>query len=148
MKNRVINHFKARFMSKSENEGFSRILITGFVSEFSPTVDELADIKTIVSEAVTNSIVHGYKDSEGYITLEGIFYDDRLLKVVVTDKGVGIENIEKAREPLFTTDPLSERTGMGFSIMECFTDKLIVKSSPGKGTRVEMRKKLSLRENI
>lgn len=144
MKREKINEMKIRFRALSTNEAFARILTTAFLMPYSPTVEELADIKTAVSEAVTNAIVHGYRsDSARLVTLTEIMYSDGIFTVTVADNGCGIPDIHKAMEPLFTTDAENERSGMGFSIMETFSDKLRVSSVVGKGTRVTMTKKLS-----
>ncbi len=131
------------FPSYSVNEGIARTLAGVFLAQLNPTIDELADIKCAVSEAVTNSIVHGYKNSFGDVHMTMKLLPDRVFKVEIKDKGVGIPDIAAAMEPLFTTDAESERSGMGFSIMESFMDTVTVKSSPGKGCRVVMTKKLS-----
>lgn len=139
------NEMQIVFDSKSENEGFARVAVAAFISFLNPTMDELADIKTAVSEAVTNCIIHGYQQRVGKIFLEGTIVD-RQLTVSITDEGVGIPNINQAMEPLFTTRPELERSGMGFSFMEAFMDKVTVYSSPGKGTRVVMVRALSKRQ--
>lgn len=133
---------KVSFSAISENEGFARVVISGFVMKLGVTPSELADIKTAVSEAVTNSIVHGYKHTQGNVILEAKSYDDGRLCISVIDKGCGIEDVEKAREPFFTTDRESERSGMGFAIMESFMQRVRVTSNPGKGTKVVMIKEL------
>ena len=132
---------KMEFSSQSENEGFARVAVGAFVAVLNPTVDELADIKTSVSEAVTNAIIHGYEQKEGkvWITCE---IRDWEVEITVTDIGKGIEDIDKAREPLFTTRPEWERSGMGFTFMEAFMDEVWVVSGPGQGTRVTMKKKI------
>lgn len=145
---KTINEFKIKFLSKSENEAFSRIVTTAFVSQFSPTVEDIADIKTAVSEAVTNCVVHAYRDAAGYIQLSGKFFENGKLQITVKDRGCGIENVEKARKALFTTDAENERSGMGFSIMETFMDKLKVSSRLGHGTTVVMEKKIGCKQNI
>lgn len=145
---KAINEFKIKFLSKSENEAFSRIVTTAFVSQFSPTVEDIADIKTAVSEAVTNCVVHAYRGTIGYIQLSGKFFENGKLQITVKDRGCGIENVEKAREALFTTDSENERSGMGFSIMETFMDKLRVTSRQGKGTTVVMEKKIGCKQSI
>ena len=142
------NEFRIKFTSKSENESFSRIIITAFAAQFSPTVEDIADIKTAVSEAVTNCVVHAYKNTTGYILLSAKYFDDGRLRISVSDKGCGIENVQKAREAMFTTDAENERSGMGFSIMESFMDKLRVKSSLGKGTTVVMEKRIGCKRSI
>ncbi len=135
------NEMQIVFDSRSENEGFARTAVAAFVSSLNPTVDELADVKTAVSEAVTNCIIHGYNLGPGKIFLEASLYG-RTLFVAVTDEGKGIPDIQKAMEPLFTTRPELERSGMGFSFMEAFMDTVEVESGPGKGTRVIMRKEI------
>ena len=118
-------------------------MVSAFAAQLNPTFDELSDIKCAVSEAVTNAIVHGYRDMIGQIIISVKLYDDRSVRLEVKDRGCGIPDVEAALAPLFTTDPDGERSGMGFTVIENFMDSLIVKSSPGKGTRVVMRKKLS-----
>ena len=132
---------KMEFSSQSENEGFARVAVGAFIAGLNPTVDELADIKTAVSEAVTNAIIHGYEQNEGkvWVTCE---IQDQDVEIAVIDNGKGIADIDKAREPLFTTRPEWERSGMGFTFMEAFMDEVWVASSPGQGTRVTMRKKI------
>lgn len=143
MKNEI-NRFTLRFPSKSANESFARSAAAAFISQLDPTLDELGDIKTAVSEAVTNSIVHGYGDSIGDITMTVKLLEDAVVEIVISDKGVGIENIEQAMTPLFTTGG-AERSGMGFTIMDSFMDGLKVRSRPGRGTTVTMRKRLNVR---
>ena len=133
---------KLIFDSDSRNEAFARYAVTAFVSRLDPSTDELADIRTAVSEAVTNSIIHGYKGKIGEVRVEAVIYSDRSVKITVTDKGCGIEDIEMARQPLFTTDESGERGGMGFAIMESFSDSFRVRSRVGKGTKVSMIKRL------
>ena len=131
------------FVSKSENEGFARVAVAAFVSQLDPTIDELADIKTAVSEAVTNSIIHGYENKkEGIIRIEAAINDNEV-SITVIDNGRGIKDVEQAREPLYTSRPDLERSGMGFTVMETFMDSLNVESEYGKGTRVIMKKKFS-----
>ena len=127
--------------SRSENEEFARVVVAVFAARLDPTVEEIDDIKTAVSEAVTNAIIHGYQNEEGIITLEAAI-EENVLSVMVNDEGIGIGNIEQAMEPMFTTLP-DERSGMGFSFMEAFMDQIEVISAPGKGTSVIMRKKIS-----
>lgn len=126
--------------SLSENEEFARVVVAVFASRLNPTLEEIDDIKTAVSEAVTNAVIHGYKNKEGIITIEAAA-EENVLSVTVSDDGVGIRNIEQAMEPMFSTLP-DERSGMGFSFMEAFMDKVDVISAPGKGTSVTMRKKI------
>lgn len=139
-----INSFNLRVQSRSANESFARVAVASFVSQLDPTLEELSDIKTAVSEAVTNSIVHAYKNKIGtiYITVE--IFENRSVKIRIRDSGCGIENISQAMEPLFTTVG-GERSGLGFSVMQSFMDYLKVTSKPQKGTTVVMRKTLSLK---
>jgi stage II sporulation protein AB (anti-sigma F factor) len=142
MKKTAVNSMKLIFDSDSRNEAFARCTVTSFVSRLDPSTDELADIRTAVSEAVTNSIIHGYKGKTGEVKVEAVLYSDRSVKITVTDKGCGIENVEMARQPLFTTDESGERGGMGFAIMESFSDSFKVRSEVGKGTKISMIKRL------
>lgn len=135
------NYMKAEFDAKSINEGLSRVIVAGFVMPLDPTIEEMADIKTAVSEAVTNSIIHGYAGEKGMVTME-LSIENRVLNVKISDKGVGIENIEKARMPLYTTKPECDRSGMGFTVMESFMDSLHIISEIGEGTTVIMTKQL------
>ena len=132
------------FLSRSANEGFARTAAACFAAQLDPTLDEVNDVKTAVSEAVTNCIVHAYPDALGKVTMRLRIYPDNSLEIVVKDGGVGIEDVERARTPLFTTGS-DERSGMGFTIMESFMDGVKVRSVPGKGTTVTMRKKISRR---
>lgn len=133
------NVMKMEFLASSSNEGFARVAVGAFVAGLNPTVDELADIKTAVSEAVTNCIIHGYEQKEGKIWIE-CKIEENGIELSVTDTGKGIQDIEQAREPLFTTKPELERSGMGFAFMEAFMDELEVVSKPGAGTCVTMKK--------
>jgi stage II sporulation protein AB (anti-sigma F factor) len=142
MKNKLINQIKASFPAKSVNESLSRMVVAALVCQLDPTVDELADIKTAVSEAVTNCIVHGYAGEGGEIYLTAEYYEDGLIKIIIKDKGCGIENVKQAMEPLYTTDESGERSGMGFPIMQSFMDKIKVFSKPDRGTTVIFSKKL------
>lgn len=135
------NKMILQFESKSQNESFARTVVAAFAATLDPTIEELADIKTAVSEAVTNSIIHGYVDCMGMITMRCSIYGNELT-VEVEDSGVGIEDITKAMEPLYTTRPELERSGMGFSFMEAFMDELEVKSAIGQGTLVKMKKRI------
>ena len=139
------NYMVLEFPSKSANEAFARSAVACFAAQMDPTLEELGDIRTAVSEAVTNCIVHGYPDGFGLITLRCRILQDNTLDIVIKDKGVGIENLEQARKPMFTTGG-SERSGMGFTIMESFMSSLKVSSKPGKGTTVHMRRKLQRRK--
>lgn len=146
MKNmKKINSFKLSVPSKSVNEGFSRAVAAAFASLCDPTVEEICDIKTAVSEAVTNCIVHAYPDGEGVVYIDGTLFDGNLLKIRIRDRGVGIPDVKKAMEPLFTTAG-DDRSGLGFSVMESFSDKLSVRSSVGRGTVVTLTKKLTGRD--
>ena len=135
----IVNSMELKIPSKSINESFARSVVSAFVLQLNPTINELSDIKTAVSEAVTNSIVHGYSDSSGIIYIKGEISEDNLITIKIRDKGKGIPDIKKAMEPLFTTGG-EERAGLGFTIMEVFTDKLDVKSRLNDGTRVNMIK--------
>ena len=141
---RIENYVTLEFLSRSSNEGFMRVAAAGFAAQLDPTLDELGDIKTAVSEAVTNAIVHAYPDRIGRIQVKMKLLESSTLEIVVRDWGRGIANIEQARQPLFTTGG-EERSGMGFTIMESFMDVLRIKSAPGKGTTVVMRKRISQR---
>ena len=140
---RVLNEMKLSFLSRSVNEGFARGAVSAFLMQLDPTVTQLADIKTAVSEAVTNCTVHAYPDRIGKIDIRVRLHEDRSVKIEVRDTGVGIPDIDAAREPLFTTDKGGERSGMGFTVMESFCDKVSVKSRPGAGTTVTLQKRLS-----
>lgn len=131
---------KVEIPARSVNEGLSRVIVGAFAARLDPTVEELAEIKTAVSEAVTNVIIHGYKGKEGVIYIE-CETNGKVLTVKITDTGEGIKDIELARTPLYTGNPDGERSGMGFTVMEAFTDELEVYSEPGKGTEIIMRKK-------
>ena len=138
------NKFTMRIPSKSANESFARVAVAAFVSQLDPTLEELSDIKTAVSEAVTNSIVHAYKNQIGTVYISTEIFEDRSVKIKIRDTGCGIDNVDKAMEPLFTTVG-GERSGLGFSVMQSFMDYLRVTSKPEKGTTVIMKKKLSLK---
>ena len=138
------NYIKFEFPSRSVNEGFARAAAAAFAAQLDPTLDELGDIKTAVSEAVTNCIVHAYPDSIGRVTMRLRIIDGGTLEISVKDTGRGIEDVARAREPLFTTGG-EERSGMGFTIMESFTDRLGVRSRPGRGTTVTMRRRIARR---
>jgi len=135
------NKVELKFLSKSENESFARTVIAAFTASLDPTLEEMADIKTAVSEAVTNSIVHGYAETSGYVFME-CFSQGKMLTVTVKDNGKGIEDVKKAMEPLFTTNTDGERSGMGFTVMETFMDTVKVDSIPGVGTKVTMTKEI------
>lgn len=135
------NYIYTHFLSCSENEKIARQIIAHFVSNLNPTLDELCDIKTAVSEAVTNSVVHGYKNKKGIIFMTAESFKNELT-IIVEDRGVGIKDVEQARQPLFTTEPELERSGMGFTVMETFMDELEIFSNPGCGTKIIMRKRI------
>lgn len=142
----IINQMSMKFDSRSVNEGFARMAVAVFVSQLDPTLEELSDVKTIVSEAVTNAIVHGYRDKYGQIHIKVRLYDDSCAEITVRDAGCGIADIARAREPMFTTGD-AERSGMGFTIMESFSDKLRVRSASGKGTTVTLIKRIRGKNN-
>ena len=144
MKKNALNEVILTFPSRSSNEGFARSAAACFAAQMDPTLNELEDIKTAVSEAVTNAIVHGYPDAIGTVTLKLRVCPGNILELTVKDKGRGIPDVEKARQPMFTTGG-AERSGMGFTIMESFMDQLLVRSVPGRGTTVTMKKKLAPR---
>lgn len=133
------NEMEIRFDSRSANEGFARVAVASFLTQLNPTVEEVADVKTAVSEAVTNAIIHGYENEVHKVSVR-CRIEDNVFIVEVSDKGRGIENIEEAMQPMYTTMPEEERSGMGFSFMEAFMDTVEVESAPGQGTRVRMSK--------
>lgn len=135
------------FNSESENEGIARVVTAAYIMKFDPDMEEMDDIKTAVSEAVTNCIVHAYSDKNGKISMD-ISDENGILRIEIKDEGVGIEDIKKAMEPMFTTKPEEERTGMGFSFMEAFMDEVSVHSEKGAGTSVIMTKKMGEKENL
>jgi len=139
------NFMKLSFPSKSANEGFARAAVAAFCAQLDPTVEQINDVKTSVSEAVTNCIVHGYRDTFGVIYITATIKEDTVT-IKIADKGVGIEDVSKAMQPLFTTDPNGERAGIGFAVMQSFMDSVKVKSVLGKGTRVVMTKKIIPRD--
>ena len=138
----AVNQMKLEFWSVPENEGFARVAVSAFAVQLNPTLDVLADIKTAVSEAVTNAIVHGYADAPGTVTVTAALMEDGMLEVAVSDQGKGIADIAQAMQPFFTTQPEKERSGMGFSVMQTFMDRIDVESQPGEGTTVRMKKRL------
>ncbi len=144
-RSQTLNELKVSFPSLSENESLARLMVSGFVSGLNPMLDELSDVKTAVSEAVTNCIVHGYRNTVGTIKMHLRILEGNELYIRISDKGCGIENIERAMEPLFTSAPDEDRAGLGFTVMESFMDKLSVRSKNGNGTTVTMRKKLESR---
>lgn len=139
----TLNELKCTFPARSENESFARTMVCAFAAQLNPTVEDLADLRTAVSEAVTNSIVHGYRNSEGVISVTVRLLPDGVIYVRIADKGCGIPDIQKAMEPLYSSAPAEERAGLGFTVMQSFTDRLTVRSQVGKGTAVTMRKKMS-----
>ena len=141
---KIINEVKLDFPSASANESFARSVAACFAAQLDPTLEEVGDIRTAVSEAVTNAIVHGYPDSLGTITLRMRIFEGNLLELQIKDRGVGIPDVQRAREPMFTTGG-AERSGMGFTIMESFMDNMKVNSVPGRGTTVTLRKRISRR---
>ena len=141
VRKKVKNWMQLEFQAISENEQLARIAVASFITPLNPTLEEMADVKTAVSEAVTNAIIHGYEEKEGVVYLRCRLNGD-LLEVEIEDKGMGIENIEQAMEPMFTSKPDKDRSGIGFSFMEAFMDELEVTSIPGAGTTVNMKKKL------
>lgn len=136
-----INEFRLTLDSKSVNESFSRVVVSSFITPLDPTLEELADIKTAVSEAVTNCIVHAYKNTYGKIYITGYITDENMVKLTIRDKGCGIPDISRAMTPLFTTGE-GDRAGLGFTVMESFCDKVSVRSKEGKGTTVVLSKKI------
>lgn len=139
MKNIYENEMNIEFVSKSNNEAFARISVAAFAAQLDPTIDELADIKTVVSEAVTNCIIHGYEDTEGIVKINCKIFDNTI-QIEISDTGKGIENIEIAKKPLYTSKPNLERSGMGFTIMESFMDEMKIESILGLGTKITMKK--------
>lgn len=136
-----MERFRMEIESLSKNEELARVVTAVFMSRLDPTLEELDDVKTAVSEAVTNAVIHGYQEGEGIIYME-LQAEDKQLTVMVRDLGVGIADVKRAMEPMYTTDPSGERSGMGFSFMEAFMDQVQVESEPGRGTLVTMKKKI------
>ena len=146
--NKIIkNEMKLEFLSKSNNEGFARIAVACFASQMDPTIEEIADIKTAVSEAVTNSIIHAYPNGDGIVKVIAKLYEDEI-EIEISDTGIGINDIEEAKEPLYTSKSALERSGMGFTIMESFMDNLKVESIVGLGTKITMRKQIKSKESL
>lgn len=147
MKRELVNESRVSFLSLSRNEGYARSAAAAFAVQTDPTVEEIAAVKTAVSEAVTNAIVHGYRDMLGVVEMTLRLYSDGTLYISVKDKGRGIPDVKQAREPLYTTAPAEEeRSGLGFTVMESFMDRLRVRSAVGKGTTVTMERRLNVRE--
>ena len=145
MKEQVDNEMKLEFISKASNESFARITVAAFAAQLDPSIEELADIKTAVSEAVTNCIIHAYENRLGVVRLSARLKEDEII-IEISDHGRGIENIEMAKEPLYTTKPNLERSGMGFTIMESFMDNVEIESVVGLGTKITMSKKIKSHE--
>ena len=143
---KTVNQMRLSFPSKSRNEAFARSAVSAFITALDPTLSELNDLKTAVSEAVTNCIVHGYRRQSGTVYIFASVKDDNTVTVKIRDKGVGIEDIKQAMQPLFTTSPEEERAGLGFAVMQSFCDRVRVKSAPGKGTTVTLIKKIGADE--
>lgn len=133
------NMVKIEFLSRSQNESFARVAVAAFVSQLDPTIEEITDIKTAVSEAVTNAIIHGYENRDGIVAIQASIRENEVT-IIISDEGVGIEDVETAMQPLYTSRPDLERSGMGFTVMETFMDYLEVVSEKGKGTKVIMKK--------
>lgn len=145
MKGLYDNEMKLEFASKTNNEAFARITVAAFVSQLDPTIDELSDIKTAVSEAVTNSIIHGYEEEDGTVKVSAKLFGNNV-EIEISDNGKGISNIDEARKPLYTSKPNLERSGMGFTIMESFMDEIRVESALGLGTKITMKKRIGQEE--
>ncbi|TVX92836.1 anti-sigma F factor [Paenibacillus agilis] len=142
------NHMKLQFASRSENEAFARVTVAAFVSQLDPTMDELTDLKTVISEAVTNSIIHGYDNNpNGVVTISAEIVGEEVT-IYVSDEGNGIEDLEMARQPLYTSKPDMERSGMGFTIMENFMDEFEVNSEHGAGTSIRMKKRIESKKAL
>ena len=147
MRKKPLNFVKLVFPSRSANESLARSVAAAFVSQLDPTLEELSDVKTAVSEAVTNVVVHAYPDKIGPVEMVLRLHEGNVVEIVVRDKGCGIEDVQKAMEPTYTTGG-ADRSGMGFTIMESFMDTMKVRSVPGRGTTVTMRKKIALRASV
>lgn len=139
--NKLNNEMKLEFLSKSNNEAFARITVAAFAAQLDPTIEELADLKTAVSEAVTNAIIHGYEEKQGIVKIRCQIIEDEII-IEISDTGKGIEDIKLAKQPLYTTKPNLERSGMGFTIMESFMDNVEIDSILGLGTKVKMTKRI------
>ena len=139
------NEMQLRIPSLSQNESFARVVVGAFAAQLNPTLEELVDIKTAVSEAVTNAIIHGYEEKSGFVDIMAKLNDD-VIEIEIRDYGKGMENVEEAIQPFYTSKPDADRSGMGFTVMETFMDKLKVESAPGEGTRVIMKKKIQSAE--
>jgi stage II sporulation protein AB (anti-sigma F factor) len=139
----IINEMRLEFLGCAQNESFARVVISAFAVQLSPTIEEISDIKTAVSEAVTNAIIHGYEGTQGSVTLSATIDDQRMLTVEIEDRGKGIGDLELAMQPFYTSHPELERSGMGFAVMRSFMDELEVTSVLGEGTHVRMRKRIA-----
>ena len=144
---KTLNHMRLEFDARPENESFARVAVSAFAVPFNPTMDVLSDIRTAVSEAVTNAIVHAYREMGGVIALEAELREDGVLALTVSDTGCGIPDIDQAMQPFYTTQPEKERSGMGFSVMQSFMDTVQVESEVGRGTSVRMEKLVRARGN-
>jgi stage II sporulation protein AB (anti-sigma F factor) len=142
------NEMKLQFSALSRNESFARVTVAAFIAQLDPTLDELTEIKTVVSEAVTNAIIHGYENDPSGIVYIEVSIEDHLIEMLIKDEGLGIVDVEEARQPLFTTKPDLERSGMGFTIMENFMDEVEVLTQPGRGTEVRLRKHLKMHKML
>ena len=145
--NRLNNEMKLEFLSKSNNEAFARITIAAFVAQLDPTIEEIADLKTAVSEAVTNAIIHGYEEKQGIVKIMAQIIEDQVI-IEISDSGKGIEDVNLAKQPLYTTKPNLERSGMGFTIMESFMDEVEIESIVGLGTKVTMKKTIKSNSKV
>jgi stage II sporulation protein AB (anti-sigma F factor) len=144
----VKNEMNLQFSALSQNESFARVTVAAFIAQLDPNMDELTEIKTVVSEAVTNAIIHGYENDPNGIVYIQVIIEDSLIDLTIKDVGLGIVDVEEARQPLFTTKPDLERSGMGFTIMENFMDEVEVHTQPGRGTEVRLRKHLQNRKML
>ncbi|MBV7507202.1 anti-sigma F factor [Bacillus sp. sid0103] len=142
------NEMNLQFSALSQNESFARVTVAAFIAQLDPNMDELTEIKTVVSEAVTNAIIHGYENDPNGLVYIQVIIEDSLIDLTIKDVGLGIVDVEEARQPLFTTKPDLERSGMGFTIMENFMDEVEVHSQPGRGTEVRLRKHLQNRKML
>jgi stage II sporulation protein AB (anti-sigma F factor) len=142
------NEMNLQFSALSQNESFARVTVAAFIAQLDPNMDELTEIKTVVSEAVTNAIIHGYENDPDGIVYIQVIIEDSLIDLTIKDVGIGIVDVEEARQPLFTTKPDLERSGMGFTIMENFMDEVEVRTQPGRGTEVRLRKHLQNRKML
>lgn len=146
MQMNIVNEMRLDFPALPENEAFARVVISGFMLPLNPTIEELADVKTAVSEAVTNAIIHGYGNGKGKVRLHASYTNDGMMTIDIVDRGCGIRDIEHARQPFFTTSESDERSGMGFTVMESFMDSVEVRSTVGHGTMVRLIKQIDVRE--